>query len=71
MMTSDEYQKNALRTWTPEKFNTLEQLNCGALGLCGESGEFADHIKKAIFQGHKLDTDYMIKNQAMFCGILR
>ena len=32
-----------------------------ALGLAGEAGEFADHIKKYQFQGHDLDREHLIK----------
>lgn len=49
-MTGNEYQKAAMRT-ANGKPNILE----GVLGLCGESGECADHVKKATFQGHELD----------------
>ena len=33
----------------------------GALGLCGESGEFADAVKKQMFQGHDLDIPHLIE----------
>jgi NTP pyrophosphatase (non-canonical NTP hydrolase) len=56
-MTTKDYQKNCMKTMNPKGF---ELLNV-ALGLCGESGEFADHIKKANFQGHDIDKAYLIK----------
>ena len=37
--------------------HNLAQLVCGALGLCGESGEVADYLKKYIFHGHPLDLE--------------
>ncbi len=33
----------------------------GVLGLCGESGEAIDLVKKHIFQGHELDKAKMAK----------
>ena len=53
-MTFNEYQELALRT-ANERGSRL-MLN-GALGLCGESGEVADIIKKHFFQGHELDVE--------------
>lgn len=54
-MTINDYQKAALRTaGEPNLIN-------GALGLCGESGEVADIVKKANFQGHPLDVDHIAK----------
>jgi len=38
-----------------------EKLLNAALGLAGEAGEFADHIKKNRFQGHDLDPDHLVK----------
>jgi NTP pyrophosphatase (non-canonical NTP hydrolase) len=38
-----------------------EKLLNAALGLAGEDGEFAYHIKKNRFQGHDLDPDHLVK----------
>lgn len=51
-ITANDYQRAALRTANGDKCRRL--LN-GALGLCGESGEVADLVKKHEFQGHDLD----------------
>ena len=52
----DEYQRLAMRTASPEGLATTStMLNNAALGLAGESGEIADHVKKVMFHGHPLD----------------
>ena len=33
----------------------------GVMGLCGESGEVIDIVKKHLAQGHELDRDKLIK----------
>ena len=54
-MTINEYQIEALRT-----AGEADIVN-GVLGLCGESGECADIIKKHKFQGHELDKRHLAK----------
>ena len=55
----NEYQKAAMRT-NPEKDLEKNLVNA-ALGLCGETGEVADLIKKWKNQGHSLDEDKLIE----------
>ena len=52
----DEYQELALRTASKESLvDQSTMLNAAALGLNGEAGEIADHVKKIMFHGHPLD----------------
>ena len=60
-MTINEYQTAALRTAQTDKLTANELLLNSALGLCGESGEVADLVKKHRFQGHDLDLDHIAK----------
>ena len=60
-MTINEYQTAALRTAQTDKLTANELLLNSALGLCGESGEVADLVKKHRFQGHDLDFDHIAK----------
>ena len=53
-MTGNDYQIAALRT--ADTGNNAALLVNGVLGLCGETGECADLVKKFEFQGHQLDT---------------
>ena len=60
-MTPNEYQEACLRTASDKMYATPYEnmLLDGALGLCGESGEVADLVKKSIFQGHPLDRGHI------------
>ena len=61
-MTINEYQKEAMRSANPQSLNDQAKgLSNTALGLCGESGEVADMIKKHLHQGHDLDKEHMVK----------
>ena len=73
-MTPNEYQQEALRTdslkWNPiysvtiadrVKYNNMERLQQGLMGLCGEAGEAIDIMKKTMFQGHDLDSEHMAR----------
>ncbi|HUQ20950.1 MAG TPA: nucleoside triphosphate pyrophosphohydrolase family protein [Gemmatimonadaceae bacterium] len=54
----DEYQELALRTASPTSTESERSLlTSAALGLSGESGEIADHVKKIIYHGHPLDDE--------------
>lgn len=59
-MTPNEYQKLAMRT-APKNMFTDDMAINAALGLTGECGEFADLIKKYMFQGHPLDAEHAKK----------
>ena len=59
-MTINDYQKEALRTEHGMSKEYPRLLN-GLMGLCGESGEAMDILKKHLFQGHELDTEHIAK----------
>ena len=60
-MTINEYQTAALRTAQTDILTASDLLLNSALGLCGESGEVADLVKKHRFQGHDLDFNHVAK----------
>ena len=59
-MTINEYQKLAMTTLNPD-LNKKDVLINGVMGLCGESGECIDIVKRHLAQGHELDRDNLIK----------
>ncbi len=59
-MRIDEYQKLAMTTLNPE-LDKKDILINGVMGLCGESGEAIDIVKKWLAQGHELDREHLAK----------
>lgn len=58
-MDVNEYQKLALRTLN-QNLNQKDVLINGVMGLCGESGEAIDLVKKHLSQGHDLNRESLI-----------
>ncbi len=59
-MEINEYQKLALTTLN-KNLSEKDILINGVMGLCGESGEAIDIVKKHLAQGHALDTEHLVK----------
>ena len=59
-MTINEYQKLAMTTLNP-LLERKDVLINGVMGLCGESGEAIDIVKKWLAQGHELDKEHLAK----------
>ena len=59
-MTPNEYQKLAMSTLNPA-LSQKDVLINAVMGLCGESGEAIDIVKKHLHQGHNLDREKLIK----------
>ena len=55
-MTINEYQNLAMRTLNPA-LDKKDVLINSVMGLCGESGEAIDIVKKWLAQGHELDRE--------------
>ena len=60
IMTINEYQRLAMTTLNRDLNNDQVLLN-GVMGLCGESGEVIDIVKKHISQGHPLYKEKLIE----------
>lgn len=59
-MDINEYQKLAMTTLNLD-LDKKDVLINGVMGLCGESGEAIDIVKKHLAQGHELDTEHLAK----------
>ena len=59
-MTINEYQQLAMKTLNPQ-LSEKDVLINGVMGLCGESGEAIDIVKKWLAQGHELDKEKLAK----------
>ncbi|MCD8104413.1 MAG: nucleoside triphosphate pyrophosphohydrolase family protein [Lachnospiraceae bacterium] len=57
-MTINEYQQLAMTTLNPE-LERKDVLINSVMGLCGESGEAIDIVKKWLAQGHELDRAHL------------
>ena len=68
-MTINEYQKLAMTTLNPA-LSEKDVLINGVMGLCGESGEAIDIVKKWLAQGHELDREKLAKELGDICWYL-
>ncbi len=59
-MNINEYQELAMRTLNPS-LSKKDVLINSVMGLCGESGEAIDIVKKHLAQGHELDKEHLAK----------
>ena len=68
-MTINEYQKLAMTTLNPA-LSQKDVLINGVMGLCGESGEAIDIVKKWLAQGHALDKEKLAAELGDICWYL-
>ena len=68
-MTINEYQQLAMTTLNPQ-LSEKDVLINGVMGLCGESGEAIDIVKKWLAQGHELDKEKLAKELGDICWYL-
>ena len=59
-MKANEYQALAMTTLNPN-LSKRDVLINSVMGLCGESGEAIDIVKKWMAHGHELDKDHLAK----------
>lgn len=58
-MNADAYQQEAMSLLNPA-LTEKDVLMNALMGLCGESGEAIDLMKKHLYQGHDLDREKLI-----------
>ncbi len=68
-MTINEYQALAMTTLNPA-LSEKEVLINGVMGLCGESGEAIDIVKKWLAQGHGLNKEALARELGDICWYL-
>lgn len=56
---ANAYQFEAMRT--AKDIPPSQLLQNGVMGLCGESGECIDLVKKHLFQGHELNDVHLMR----------
>lgn len=59
-MNINEYQQLAMTTLNPA-LDKKDVLINSVMGLCGESGEAIDIVKKWLAQGYELDKEHLAK----------
>ena len=59
-MQVNEYQKAAMATLN-QTLDKKDILINSVMGLCGESGEAIDIVKKWLMQGHELDKEHLVR----------
>ena len=59
-MQVNDYQKAAMATLNPA-LDKKDVLINSVMGLCGESGEAIDIVKKWLMQGHELDKEHLVR----------
>ena len=68
-MNINDYQALAMTTLNPA-LSRKEVLINSVMGLCGESGEAIDIVKKWLAQGHELDKEKLAKELGDICWYL-
>lgn len=70
-MNASEYQRQAARTLidAPGKEYTADEIMLvwNAIGLAGEAGEVAEHVKKGVFHEHGIDELKLKKELGDVC----
>ena len=65
-MLVNDYQEKAMATLNPA-LDKKDVLINSVMGLCGESGEAIDIVKKWLMQGHELDKEEITNEYRKDC----